>query len=211
MDAVWNQIEKRWLAGPIEGASLRAFQGYDDGGHPSGSKVRRADSTRTQSRDHPRGAQGDDLARMRLSGDRGGGLYTVHNGDGPGSVIELEGVKCWAPGPDGPDKQVCLYFNADDLQAFETKKPLIVTIDFFDAGTDEALIEYDSHDVSAIQGGAYKTITAFRQTGTSKWMEAKIKLTDPRFIDRQNNGADFRITMPKGVLKIRKVSVSPAW
>ena len=209
MDAVWNQIEKRWLAGPINVPASEHFQGT------TMEAIRAAVKYAAQIQPALKAVTTPVELKGTISLECGspateGGLYAVHNGDGPGSVIEFEGVKCWSPGPDGPDKQVCLYFNADDLQAFETRKPLVVTIEYFDAGTDEALIEYDSRDASAIQGGAYKTISAFKQTGTNKWMEAKVKLTDPRFINRQNNGADFRITMPKGVLKIRKVSVSEA-
>jgi hypothetical protein len=137
------------------------------------------------------------------------GLSVVPNPDGPGKVSDFEGAKCWAFGPESPDKQPYVYFSADDMLVCENKTPLTITFEYYDGGTGEAVMEYDSHDPSATLSGAYKGLVAFIPAGTNQWKEAVVKIPDPRFINRQNTGADFRIATLQGVIRIRKVTVSP--
>lgn len=209
LDEEFNRIEEKWLAGPIDVPASMHFKGT------TMEAIREAVSFAERIQPELKATTGPKELAGTLTVECGSsavdsGLFIVPNGDGPGNAGEFEGTKCWSPGIGGPDKQVCLYVAADDIRIFEAKTPLVVTIEYYDGGTGEALLEYDSQDPSAVLAGAYKTVSALKLTGTNKWMEAKVKLPDPRFINRQNNGADFRITMPQNVLRVRKISLSRA-
>ncbi|MHB0998374.1 MAG: alpha-N-acetylglucosaminidase TIM-barrel domain-containing protein [Armatimonadota bacterium] len=202
-----SKLDKHWLNDPIDVPASGHFNGTTMDAIRDAVKIGNRIQRDLGNRSKPRNL------RSVISVECGSpsienGLAIVVNGDGAGNASDFEGVKCWAIGPDSPDKQLLLYGSADDMQVFEAKAPVNVTIEYFDAGAGEAMLEYDSRDASSIINGAYKTVAALKLAGSNQWKQATMKLTDPRFANRQNSGADFRISMTQGVLRVRKIVFS---
>ncbi len=79
------------------------------------------------------------------------------------------------------------YFNVEDATVASTENNLIITLTYYDNGTDDLAFQYN-----ATGGTNYKHI-GIKKTATNTWITATIALTDASFRNAQNNGADFRI------------------
>jgi len=84
------------------------------------------------------------------------------------------------------------YFGIDRL--YEGSEPQAwITIDYYDTGSGSLVLEYDSNtgdDIPAID----KNGGSISLTGSNTWKQHTFHITDAYFGDRQNMGADFRIT-----------------
>lgn len=87
-----------------------------------------------------------------------------------------------------------MYFNVDDAFAFEGNLPVVaIDVDYYDLGSTTLTLEYDS-----IGNGAYKSAGSFTLGNKDTWKQFTFYLTDAYFGNRQNNGADFRISASVG-------------
>jgi hypothetical protein len=43
--------------------------------------------------------------------------------------------------------------------------------------------------------------------GSGQWKQAAFALKDPRLVNRENHATDFRLTVPAGDLKVRRITV----
>lgn len=84
------------------------------------------------------------------------------------------------------------YFNVDDATIGTVQNNLIVTLTYYDNGTDDLAFQYN-----ATGANNYKYI-GIRKTATNAWITATIALTDASLRNAQNNGADFRIGTTTG-------------
>ena len=75
--------------------------------------------------------------------------------------------------------------------AYQGSKPeAYITIDYYDTGTGSLGLQYDA------SGSAYTSGGSVALTGTNTWLQHTFHVTDAYFGNRQNGGADFRITGP---------------
>jgi hypothetical protein len=129
------------------------------------------------------------------------GLVPVRSGDGEFAVMERDGVRCWrlAKAPQ--------YFYLDVDEGFRAGR-VEIEIEYFDGGTGEITLDYDSTDVRAPVGGAYKRHPdVVRRTGKAQWQSARFRVSDARFRGSQNDQADFRFYSSSEDLLIRAVRV----
>lgn len=95
------------------------------------------------------------------------------------------------------------YFNVDDATINSSQTNLIVTLMYYDAGTDDLAFQYN-----ATAGNNYTSV-GIKKTGTNAWITATIALTDASLRNAQNNGADFRIGTTTGYNNyIREITIT---
>lgn len=99
-----------------------------------------------------------------------------------------------------------LYFKVND--DFPTDQgPITVEFEYFDEGNGLILFEYDSHD-SQYAEPRYKIVSAGFRLNTLQWKTESIVLTDARFGQRQNYGADFRLAAESDPLILRSIQIT---
>jgi hypothetical protein len=90
------------------------------------------------------------------------------------------------------------YFGVSDSFAFQGSKPdVYIVVDYFDAGTGSLGLQYDSNTGSTLSA-FYKSGGSVALTGSGTWKEKVFHVTDAYFGNRQNAGADFRISKSGG-------------
>src|SRR5207247_2776112 len=90
------------------------------------------------------------------------------------------------------------YFGVNDSFAFQGSKPdLYVVVDYFDTGTGSLVLQYDSNTGNTLPA-FYKDGGSVALTGSNTWKEKVFHVTDAYFGNRQNAGADFRISKSGG-------------
>jgi hypothetical protein len=90
------------------------------------------------------------------------------------------------------------YFGVSDAFAFQGSRPdLYLVIEYFDTGTGSLSLQYDSNTGSTIPA-FYKSGGSVPLTGGNTWKQKVFHVTDAYFGNRQNAGADFRISKSGG-------------
>ncbi len=91
-----------------------------------------------------------------------------------------------------------IYFKITN-QAFKNgKSPMTaITIIYFDEGSGDIIVQYDSLDDTTNQG-PFKIVTLARLENSRTWKSGVVDIADARFSGRCN-GYDFRIAVPTGV------------
>jgi hypothetical protein len=98
--------------------------------------------------------------------------------------------------------------DVEDRFRPQSGKTLEIELEYFDGGAGDIRMEYDSSDIRAPLGGAYKMHPLIvRRTNKSQWQNARFRLTDAGFGSSQNGGADFRLSHGGDDLLIRAVQV----
>ena len=83
-----------------------------------------------------------------------------------------------------------MYFDVADSFAKDGNRRVVsIDVDYYDLGTGTITLQYDSVD-----GGAYKTAGSVTLGNKDTWKQATFYIDDAFFGNRQNNGADFRIS-----------------
>lgn len=99
-----------------------------------------------------------------------------------------------------------LYFRVHD--DFPTDQgPITVEFEYFDEGNGLILFEYDSHD-SQFAEPRYKIVSAGFRLNTLQWKTESVVLTDARFRQGQNFGADFRLAAESDPLILRSIQIT---
>ncbi len=133
------------------------------------------------------------------------GLSLLNGADGVNEPATIGGSKCRRNVIDGDSPSHYLYFNYDS-NVSRIRRPVYIIVEYFDEGFGFFRVQYDSADLSSPNRGAYKDSTNEILLDSRQWRKAVFELTDARFDNRQNLGADFRL-MCSGQLAIRKVSI----
>lgn len=83
-----------------------------------------------------------------------------------------------------------LYFRIDDsyMYANASGYKVAVTVEYADNGADTFALEYDG------TGGAYTSAGTVTKTSTLEWKKKTFYISNAYFANRQNGGADFRIS-----------------
>jgi len=134
------------------------------------------------------------------------GLTPVPGGDGQFQVVEHDGKSCWLV----PKKTPPGFFYlkvADDFRP-NPGKTLEIDLSYFDSGSGDIALDYDSTDFRLADGGAYKTYPgSVRRTDSTQWKPASFFVNDAGFGHSENGGADFRFYNGGDDLLIRAVQV----
>lgn len=142
---------------------------------------------------------------------REAGLYpTADQADGQSRAVVIGGVKALRTVANTVSDCRYLYFRVADAYAFNVKKPIEITVEYFDEGKGAFSLQYDSRDVDATQLGAYKDGQAVELSGTGTWKTATWRLTDARLANRQNGQSDFRLFVGGQDLAVRRIVLKKA-
>ena len=115
------------------------------------------------------------------------GLVRVAVADGDTTAATIGGLD--SRRPLDPSDDLYMYFAADDSLAYRGSKAYMwVYFHYFDQGPGTLRIQYDSLT------DPYKDGPSVALTGTQTWKVYAAEITDAYFGNRQNGGADFRIT-----------------
>lgn len=130
------------------------------------------------------------------------GLTTpVTDGDGEFTIVERDGTRCWQV-----PKSRNLYLRVPDSFRPQPGKPLDIELEYLDVGSGEIVLEYDSTDIQAPLGGAYKKHpSVIRRGNRAQWQLGRFRVTDAGFGGSQNGGTDFRFYNGGDDLLIRVV------
>jgi hypothetical protein len=107
-----------------------------------------------------------------------------------------------------------IYFNVDDEFAFEGSLPLIaIDVDYYDLGTGTLTLQYDSFGDGLDH--FYRSAGSVTLGDNDTWKQHTFYLEDAYFGNRQNNGADFRLSAGVGttfyldVIQVREAEIFP--
>src|SRR5208283_4551254 len=85
---------------------------------------------------------------------------------------------------------------------------LEIDLSYFDSGLGEVGLDYDSIDFRLPDAGAYKRYPyAIHLMNSGAWKLARFWVTDARFANRENGGADFRFYNGSDELLVSAVQV----
>jgi hypothetical protein len=102
-----------------------------------------------------------------------------------------------------------VYCRLDDSYKWADLMLVDVEVVYFDEGAGSFRIEYDGSDTNAPFNGAYTASkTAATLTNSGQWKTAKFRLSDSRFLNSQNGGADFRIAVQASGLRVQKITMT---
>lgn len=119
------------------------------------------------------------------------GLTPISNGDGDFTVVERNGVHCWLMSKHTSPNY--LYLEADPGFLAQTGGALEIDLAYFDAGSGDIALDYDSTDSRLPDTGAYKRYPySIHRMNSQQWKLARFYVNDARFANRENGGADFR-------------------
>jgi hypothetical protein len=135
------------------------------------------------------------------------GLTQFESADGATVPAEAGGKTCRAVAPTVYAGQY-VYFQIHDSYKWADRMLVDVEVEYFDQGTGSFRIEYDGSDSNAPYNGAYTASkTSATLSNSGQWKVAKFRLLESRFLNSQNDGADFRIAVQVPGLKIREVKM----
>ena len=99
-----------------------------------------------------------------------------------------------------------MYFNVDDKYLFDVDLPVQVTVEYYDLGTRQFLLKYDSSDSGAHWHGSHKRSERAIRTDTKTWKTHTFSLQDARFANR-TLGADLALYAGREDLNVASVHI----
>jgi hypothetical protein len=134
------------------------------------------------------------------------GLTPVLQGDGQFTIVEREGRHCWLV-PKRPTDNF-FYLKVPDEFRPEPGKTLEIDLAYFDSGSGDIGLDYDSTDVRQPLGGAYKRYPySVHRMNSGQWKLTQFHVNDAGFGHFENGGADFRFSNGSDDLLISAVQV----
>ena len=138
-----------------------------------------------------------------------GGIRLLDGADGFTVPAEKGGSACMANKRDTQPPSTYMYFAIDPERKRALQGPVYLIVEYYDDSMGLTLTaEYDSARGDAVSD-KYKNAEA-RAGGwtleTKQWRKAYFEFRQPRFANRQNCGADFRLSGPR--LFIRRVQIT---
>ena len=124
------------------------------------------------------------------------GITNPQNADGNTTPVTIGGRTCREnvnPNVDG-----YFYFGVSEIFAFQGSiSNLYVAVDYFDTSAGSLGLQYDSNTGNTLPA-FYKDGGSVALTGSNTWKQKVFHVTDAYFGNRQNAGADFRISKLSG-------------
>jgi hypothetical protein len=135
------------------------------------------------------------------------GITHVEPSDGETTVTMVEDIPCLQPVKTDYGGMY-MYFAINYFFKMGRKDPVyVIKVEYYDSENTGFTLQYDSKDETAPLNGAYKSLSGVNTTGTNRWKTASFEVTDARFVNRQNGGADFRLEAKTTNLYIKRVCV----
>jgi hypothetical protein len=124
-------------------------------------------------------------------------IRLLSGADGAAMLIRRGGKRCVTPQP-GPSLSTHLYFDVDDAPTRDARAPVYAMVEYLDDSPGGGLgLDYDSATGDTAKDkyryAAWPLDCAL--LGSKEWKTATFLLEWPRFANRQNLGADFRLTI----------------
>jgi hypothetical protein len=118
-------------------------------------------------------------------------LVPIKNGDGEFTIVERNGLHYWSvPKHDSPNY---FYLYVADSFLPQTGAAVEIDLTYFDSGSGDIALDYDSMDVRLPDAGAFKRYPyVIHRMNSGQWKLARFYLNDARFENRENGGTDFR-------------------
>lgn len=125
--------------------------------------------------------------------DASQGLNAVPSAGGHFKIEAIAGEKAWVSQKQANGLFLCV--DVDDAFAqCASRRPMEIEVSYLDEGVNTLELQYDSLDPTAPLDGAYKDARPLVELKNSgEWRTVTIRVDDPRFGNRQNDGTDFRI------------------
>jgi len=137
---------------------------------------------------------------MTASGPRSEGIQLLEGADGFTTTTTRGGQTCVANKPDTQPPSTYLYFAVAQERKQVLRGPVYLIVDYFDDSLGVMLTaEYDSSRGDAL-ADKYRPAEGRAggwTLGSKQWRTAYFELREPRFANRQNCGADFRLSGPR--------------
>jgi len=159
---------------------------------------------------HPFAISPNGSVRLGTNVQSRGMLSVNQHHDGATTATSMGGLECHAlkfyPGR----PELYAYFKIDPSLKQKGTNNVVVEVEYFDGSSvgGHFRLDYDSHNATSRNEGAYtqsKEKVYFK--GTQRWRKARFLLDDARFEGRQNDAADFRVTVVGNEFFIRSVEV----
>jgi hypothetical protein len=123
------------------------------------------------------------------------GLRQIENEDGL-TVASVAGGRAARRLQPSPNRGQYVYFAVDDSFKSTGLFRGTLQVEYFDAAAGTLAVEFDGSDVNAPFQGAYtRAPESVSLTGNKTWKTAQFTLTEARFLNSQNRGADFRLVV----------------
>ncbi|MBI2841776.1 MAG: beta-galactosidase [Armatimonadetes bacterium] len=129
------------------------------------------------------------------------GLSVPNARDGQNDPAVIGGAKCRVSAPESR----YIYFDYD-RRAGRLRRPVYITVEYFDEGLGKFQIQYDSTDAKEPENGAYKNGGTELLLDSRQWRKVTFEIFDARFDSRQNLGGDFRLFC-RGRIAVRKAII----
>jgi hypothetical protein len=137
--------------------------------------------------------------------NRENGLRLIEVEDGVTEPVVVQGSAAIKP---ASAKSRYIYFAADDSFKWSDSMHAKLEVEYFDTGKGGLGVEFDGSDPAAPFKGAYtwggKTV---EMTGAQQWKTAEFDLPGARFLNSENNQADFRLDVRDPDICVRRVAL----
>ncbi len=128
--------------------------------------------------------------------------------DGLCEIADVAGVPCLYTRP-GVGEHRYLYFDLADPYYYDHRGELRVEFTYYDLGTGEILVQYDSAEETGTPADRYKEhAERITRTDSKTWKTAAVTIRGARCANRQNGGADLRIVSLGSELALKNVTIS---
>jgi hypothetical protein len=137
----------------------------------------------------------------------GNGLEPKSVGDGIFTINEYNGVHCWVVAKGKPYDNF-FYLKANRRFRVKPGDKLEIDLTYFDDGSGDIALDYDSTDSQLPEAGAYKRHPdVIHRMNSRQWKLAHFNVDDARFAKRENGRTDFRFYNGGDSLLISAVQV----
>lgn len=135
--------------------------------------------------------------------DQSNGLKRINNGDGNSALTSAFGNACRLL-EERPETY--LYFKVDPAFKKRTPMTVTVTVECLAAKPGAFDVQYDGGEPDSPYTASSGHVGF--NSGCDDWQTETFVLTDARFQNRQNNGADFRLRVNCPEFYVRRVTVA---
>lgn len=134
------------------------------------------------------------------------GLTPIYQDDGQFKMVQRDGKQYWLVTKSTSSHY--FYIKVPDEFRPEPGKTLEIDLSYLDEGSGDIGLDYDSTDIRATLGGAYKRYPySVHRMNSGQWKLAQFYVSDAGFGGSENNFADFRFDNGGDDLLIRAVEV----
>jgi hypothetical protein len=158
----------------------------------------------------PKGSYNDaaSLSASFAIGKEERGLRVVDTDDGRTAMAEAGGLPCLVI-RSTPNLGRYVYFAVDDSFKQSGAASFTLDLEYFDGAGGSLSVEFDGSDANVAFNGAYSTAEpGVTLTGSKTWKTAHFTLTNARFLNSQNAGADLRVAVTAPEFGIRKITLN---